>query len=151
MLEQSGSRTPDIDREGLLRLAEDLSRLWNDSLADMRLKKRIVRTLIEGSWLMWITQALTLSDGHIARVLNRLGLKTGRGNSWIAPRVNSLRNHQGIPVYDPARREKEGWLTLDEAAAELRVSASARTTRDPPRTPGRAACAVVDSSGGSGA
>lgn len=36
-----------IDRESLMRLAEDLRQVWGDERADMSLKKRIVRTLIE--------------------------------------------------------------------------------------------------------
>ena len=63
-----------------------------------------------------------LPDGQIARVLNRLGLKTGRDNSWTAGRVTSLRNYHGIPVHDPETCKREGLLTLNEAAASLDVS-----------------------------
>jgi DNA invertase Pin-like site-specific DNA recombinase len=165
LVENGRSRLPDVDREGLLRLAEDLPRVWNDASADMRIKKRIVRTLIEeiladvddeGARIELIVRwiggqhsrlsirkvrkgehrhstdlqvvdivrelATTLSDGQIARVLNRLSLKTGRGNSWIASRVNSLRHYHGIPVYDPQQRAVEGVLTLEEVAEVLRVS-----------------------------
>ena len=65
-----------------------------------------------------------LPDGQIARVLNRLGLKTGRNNNWTAGRVNSLRHYHGIPVYDPEICKQKGLLTLQEAAASLDVSAS---------------------------
>lgn len=165
LLEHGSPHTREADREGLLQLAEDLPRVWNDSSADIRLKKRIVRTLIEEiladvdddaarielivrwtggqhSRLSLRKQrkgehrhttdlqvvdivrelAASLSDGQIARVLNRLSLTTGRGNSWVASRVNSLRHYHGIPVYAPGRREREGRLTLEESAAELRVS-----------------------------
>ena len=60
--------------------------------------------------------AAMLPDGQIARVLNRLGLKTGR--------VNSLRHYRGIRVYDPETCKREGLLTLKEAAALLNVSPS---------------------------
>ena len=46
---KAGERQKDerIDRAALLRLAEDLPGVWHDPKSDMRLKKRIVRTLIE--------------------------------------------------------------------------------------------------------
>ena len=156
-----------IDRTALLELAEDLPRVWHDPVSDLRLKKRIVRTLIEEilvdldeesarihmvvRWaggqharlsvrkkrkgqhryttdrkVVEIVRELAamLPDGQIARVLNRLGLKTGRNNSWTAGRVNSLRHYRGIPVYDPETCKREGLLTLKEAAALLNVSPS---------------------------
>lgn len=154
-----------IDRAALLRLAEDLPGVWHDPESDMRLKKRIVRTLIEEilvdmdeeaarihmvvRWaggqhaqlsvrknrkgqhryttdrrVVDIVRELTalLPDGQIARILNRLGLKTGRNNNWTAGRVTSLRNYHRIPVHDPATCRREGLLTLQEAAASLDVS-----------------------------
>ena len=164
---EAGERRKDerIDRAALLQLAEDLPRVWHDPESDMRLKKRIVRTLIEEilvdvdeesarihmvvRWaggqharlsvrkkrkgqhryttdrkVVEIARELAamLPDGQIARVLNRLGLKTGRNNSWTAGRVNSLRHYHGIPVYDPEICKREGLLTLQEAAASLDVS-----------------------------
>ena len=156
-----------IDRTALLQLAEDLPRVWHDPESGMRLKKRIVRTLIEEilvdvdeesarihmvvRWaggqharlsvrkkrkgqhryttdrkVVEIVRELAamLPDGQIARVLNRLGLKTGRNNNWTAGRVNSLRHYHGIPVYDPEICKQKGLLTLQEAAASLDVSAS---------------------------
>ena len=46
---EAGDRRKDerIDREALLELAEDLPGVWHDPESDMRLKKRIVGTLIE--------------------------------------------------------------------------------------------------------
>lgn len=154
-----------IDRDGLLALAEDLPQIWNDPQADMRTKKRIVRTLIEEllvdvddeaarihlivRWAggqhthlsvpktrkgqhRYTTDrtvvdivrelALMLPDGQIARVLNRLGLKTGHDNTWTAGRDNSLRHHHKIPVHDPEAPKREGLLTLEQAATTLKVS-----------------------------
>lgn len=159
------SRDEGVDRSAILRLAEDLPRVWHDLDADMRVKKRIVRTLIEeilvdidekvgrtdmvvrwaggqhtqltvrrkrtgqhryttdGKVVELVTElAVMLTDGAIAQVLNRLGLKTGRGNNWTAGRVSSLRNHRGIPVHDPEARKRHGLLTLHEAAQQLDVS-----------------------------
>ncbi len=61
-------------------------------------------------------------DSQIAAVLNRLGYRTGRGNTWTASRVVTLRSSHGIPVHDGARTARDGWLTLEGAAAQLEVS-----------------------------
>jgi DNA invertase Pin-like site-specific DNA recombinase len=151
---------------GTLRaLATDLPGVWNDSRADARVKKRIVRTLIEEilvdvdeeagviqAVVRWTggqhsavsvqkrrtgqhryrTDAdavtlirelsLMLPDAQIAGVLNRLGVRTAKGLGWTRNRVCIVRNHEGIPVHDPARAAQEGWLTMDGAAAQAGVS-----------------------------
>lgn len=167
MVFETGERQKDerIDRPALLELAEDLPGVWHDPQCDMRLKKRIVRTLIdeilvdvddEAARIRMVVRwaggqhaqlsvrkrrkgqhryttdrkvveivrelAAMLPDGQIARILNRLGLKTGRNNSWIASRLTSLRHYHGIPVDDPVACKREGLLTLEEAAASLDVS-----------------------------
>jgi Recombinase/Recombinase zinc beta ribbon domain len=137
------ARHSPVDRTALLALAQDFPLVWGAPTTDMRLKKRIVRLLIEEiiatvvpeppqiqlivHWKggkhtrmvvpknragqhRWCTDraivdvvrdlARVLPDGEIARVLDRLGYRTGAGNSWIAPRVASLRNTQSIPVFD---------------------------------------------------
>jgi DNA invertase Pin-like site-specific DNA recombinase len=66
-------------------------------------------------------------DSLIASVLNRNGLRTGRGNFWTRERVTALRSHHEIPVYAAERRVSEGWLNLTEAARLVGVSA--RTLR----------------------
>lgn len=160
----SGDETP-IDRERLLRLGENLPKVWTDERADMSLKKRIVRTLIEeiivdvdkvpGQVEMIIhwkggqhemvqiprnrpghhrhsTDQETVDlvrglaeaaeDKDIARHLNRLGRKTGPGNSWTQSRVASLRYANDIPSYDSGRRKKQGLVNMQEAAQRLGVS-----------------------------
>jgi excisionase family DNA binding protein len=62
------------------------------------------------------------SDEQIATTLNRLGLRTGAGNTWNETRVASLRRYQEFPYYDPD--VKQGSLTLQEAAERLGVSAT---------------------------
>lgn len=62
------------------------------------------------------------SDEQIASTLNRAGLRTGAGNTWNEARVRSLRSHLRLPAFDPAQRE--GFLTLQQAAARLLVSAT---------------------------
>ena len=60
-------------------------------------------------------------DDQIAASLNRMGLRTGQGNSWTARRVRSLRTTHCIAAYRSADKEGQ-WLTMSEAARELRVT-----------------------------
>jgi DNA invertase Pin-like site-specific DNA recombinase len=150
--------------EEFIDLASDLESVWNSPEADARLKKRIVRTLIEeviadvdGSaaeivlhihWKGGVHAELRLprrrrgqinhtskdvvaavrslarlcSDDVIAGVLNRNGLKTGRGNRWTRERVVSLRTWNKIPCFSQVRCGEEGWLKLNEAADIMGVS-----------------------------
>ena len=62
------------------------------------------------------------SDDLIAGVLNRNGLKTGRGNRWSRERVTALRSHHRIPCYRPQTREVGVWMNPSEVAAFLGVS-----------------------------
>jgi DNA invertase Pin-like site-specific DNA recombinase len=59
-------------------------------------------------------------DRAIAVVLNRLGYRTGHGNSWIASRVAQLRHHYQLPNF----QKNDHWLTLQQAADTLGVSHS---------------------------
>jgi hypothetical protein len=68
------------------------------------------------------TLARICPDVSIASVLNRNGLRTGRGNFWTRERVTSLRCHHEIPVYSAEQRAREGWLNLTEAARYVGVS-----------------------------
>ena len=61
-------------------------------------------------------------DQHITGLLNRHGLRTGRGNRWTLERVVALRSHHQIPVYSPPARQAQGWMNLSEAAALIGVS-----------------------------
>jgi DNA invertase Pin-like site-specific DNA recombinase len=148
----------------LAGLAEDLRAVWRAPATDARLKKRIVRTVVQGvvadldepageivlliHWMGGVHTELRLprrrrgqrnstspdiiaavrqlvlvaGDDLIAGLLNRNGLRTGRGNRWTRERVTALRSHHGIPVH---RRTPEGeapWLNLNRAAALLQVS-----------------------------
>jgi hypothetical protein len=153
--------------ENFRELASDLPKIWDDPTTDIRLKKRIVRTLIEEvvadvdttvrevklliHWKGGVhtelnvpirqrgqnsvhhspntVQAVRLlslitNDDHIAGWLNRNGLRTGKGNDWTRERVASLRSKgtRGIAPYSVERKEREGWMTLTEAAAFLNVA-----------------------------
>jgi hypothetical protein len=60
-------------------------------------------------------------DHQIAATLNRLGLKTGAGNTWREGRIRSLRSHLGLANYD-VNRAAQGSVTLEQAAAKLGVA-----------------------------
>jgi excisionase family DNA binding protein len=153
------------DRATLLQLAEDFPRVWTGAATDMRLKKRIVRLLIEEIIVSTVDSAtpqLALiihwtggkhtrlviprnrkgqhryvtdraivdvvgelaraqPDQHIARVLNRLGYRTGAGHAWTQSRVAGLRSHHHIAIFDRSV-DRPALLTMADAATRLGVS-----------------------------
>ncbi len=151
------------DRETLLKLAKRFDEVWHHPAADYRLRKRLVRLLIEeivanvneAESLIELTihwkggkhtelrvlknrtgqhnrctdmevvevvreLAHRLPDSQIARVLNRLGYRTGVGNGFTEPRIKSLRNYHAIPVFKPGSEPPS--LTIEKAAVHLGVS-----------------------------
>ncbi len=60
------------------------------------------------------------SDEEIALTLNRLGLKTGVGNTWNEMRVRSLRSYLKLPGFKAGPNDSR--LNLQEAAERLGVS-----------------------------
>jgi DNA invertase Pin-like site-specific DNA recombinase len=151
------------EKERLLRLGDDLPRVWTAASTTPDMRKRVIRSVIEEVVvdldrtrakilldLHWkggvhthvevrknktgehrfctdrevvdlVRQLATqLSDGGIAPILNRLGLKTGRGNAWTAQRVCSLRSSQGIVAFDPSTPRSV--VTLEQAAAALGIA-----------------------------
>ena len=60
-------------------------------------------------------------DEEIAATLNRLGLRTGTGNTWSEMRVRSARQDRRFPAFDSSRLD-DGMLTLEQAARRLGVS-----------------------------
>lgn len=58
------------------------------------------------------------SDETIAQVLNRLGYRTGQGNTWRVHHVHQLRYWRGLPNHHRTGQ----WLSLEHTARELRVS-----------------------------
>ena len=148
-------------------LAANLDFVWNHPHTDVRIKKRILRTLIEeiivdiereaGEILLvihWqggihtelrvhrrrsgenslhtspdIVEAVRVltricPDEIIAGVLNRNGVRTGKGNRWTKERVTSLRSKRKILKYSPEKQELEGWMNLTQAATYTGVSAT---------------------------
>ena len=148
----------------LAGLADDLRSVWRAPTTDARLRKRIVRAVVQEvvadldepagevvllvHWVGGIHTELRLprrrrgqrnstspdivaavrqlvliaGDDVIAGMLNRNGLRTGRGNRWTRERVTALRSHRGIPVHRTAPEDQAPWLNLNKAAALLRVS-----------------------------
>ena len=68
--------------------------------------------------------ARQLPDEQMARLLNRLGRRTSKGNSWNRDRVRAFRSRRGIPVYREGERQERGELSLREASARLDVDPS---------------------------
>ena len=66
--------------------------------------------------------ARMMPDQAIAALLNRAGKRTGRQNSWTRSRVTSFRSKRGIAVYREGERVERGEVTLNEAAALLKIS-----------------------------
>ena len=68
--------------------------------------------------------ARLMPDRAIAALLNRLGRKTGKGNSWKEANVRSFRSYRGIPVYREGERQERDEMTLNEAAEAVGVGKS---------------------------
>lgn len=62
------------------------------------------------------------SDQGIVSILNRLGIRTGRGHTWTEVRVRSFRDTHAIAVYVEGERRVRGELTMEEASTMLGVS-----------------------------
>jgi hypothetical protein len=60
-------------------------------------------------------------DEQIAATLNRLGLRTGAGNTWNESRVRFAREYHQLPGLDP-NQPRTNFVTLREAAQRLDVS-----------------------------
>jgi len=65
--------------------------------------------------------ARLMPDKQIARLLNRVGKPTGRGNGWTEVRVRSFRDYHQITVYRPGEWAERGEITLQAAAKIIGV------------------------------
>jgi DNA invertase Pin-like site-specific DNA recombinase len=65
--------------------------------------------------------AVSCSDRQIAATLNRLGMKTGAGNTWEEHRVRSARSHLRLPAHDPSKSAGTT-LTMEQAAKRLGIA-----------------------------
>jgi len=57
----------------------------------------------------------TWSDAQMATALNRMGIRTGQGQTWTAERVEQSRRTAGIRAYAPAM-DRQQWMTMRDAA-----------------------------------
>jgi DNA invertase Pin-like site-specific DNA recombinase len=73
-----------------------------------------------------------VSDQEIAAILNRLRLRTGKGNAWTETRVRSMRQKHDITGFSARSRPERTWVTAEEAAGALAISANSvrRLIRD---------------------
>ena len=82
-----------------------------------------------------------LPDELIAGLLNRLGKKTGKGNSWTKSRVCSFRSSHGVAAYRKGERQERGELILSEVAERLSMDpATVRRLIRSGALPARQAC-----------
>src|SRR5262250_432594 len=65
--------------------------------------------------------ARLLPDHSIAPVLNRLGIRSAKGQTWTQLRVRNFRGAHQIPVYREGERAERHELILKEAASRLGV------------------------------
>lgn len=79
-------------------------------------------TIPEDTLSLILELARLMPDQQIARLLNRAGKPTGRGNGWTKTRVCSFRNHHGIAVYREGEWAERGETTLEAAAQIMDVS-----------------------------
>jgi excisionase family DNA binding protein len=68
------------------------------------------------------TLARQQPDAAVAATLNRVGVRTGKGNTWTEARVRSFRSAHGIAVHRPGEMAERGELSLEAAAERLGVS-----------------------------
>jgi hypothetical protein len=64
--------------------------------------------------------ALVCADSSIVSILNRLGYRTGIGNTGTEKRVQHVRHGKGVPACPPL--DQRLWMTMQQAADALRVS-----------------------------
>jgi len=79
-------------------------------------------TVAEDTLSLMRDLARLMPDQQIARLLNRAGKPTGRGNGWTKTRVCSFRSHHGIAVYREGEWVERGEITLEAAAQRMNVS-----------------------------
>jgi hypothetical protein len=86
--------------------------------------QRLVRRGQTGKDMVELVRGLAevAPDKEIARVLNRLGHKTGEGHAWIAARVTWYRHYHEIAVYDPRSQKEKGFINMAQAAERLGIS-----------------------------
>ena len=81
------------------------------------------RWTIPGDTLSLVRElARVMPDRQIARLLNRTGKPTGRGNGWTQARVCSFRSHHSIAVHRPEEWSERDEITLETAAQIMDVS-----------------------------
>src|ERR1700723_4461508 len=64
--------------------------------------------------------AFVWEDAPIVSILNRLGYRTGNGNTWTEKRVQHVRHTNGFPACPPP--DQRLWITMQQGAAALGVS-----------------------------
>ncbi len=91
---------------------------------ELRGRRTLRRSKLPAGDLKSLIDALrkVQTDGAIASVLNRHGIRTSGGETWTAERVRRYRQRAGIKAYDAALKTRSGWLTQSDAATRLDIS-----------------------------
>jgi len=63
-----------------------------------------------------------IHDQKIANLLNRLGKRTGKGNTWTQQRVCSFRNTHKISAYQEGELKDRNEMLIEDAADKLGIS-----------------------------
>jgi hypothetical protein len=98
--------------------------------------------------------ALVCEDSAIVSILNRLGYRTGIGNTWTEQRVQHVRHAKGFPACPPP--EQRRWLTVDHATGRSCIEskrcrcAQACHSEDAPGKTNRQLLSLDDRAGTSG-
>lgn len=108
----------DVERDKVCAEIQWKSKLVTKIEIDKRSRPSSQKYLEENTVELVVLLAKRFSDESIVRHLNRLGLKTGRGNNWTEPRLRHLRSRNKIKNSHQAGTH----MTLTEAAEELGVT-----------------------------
>ena len=79
-------------------------------------------TVPEDTLILVRELARQMPDKQIARLLNRAGKPTGRGNGWTEVRVRSFRHHHEIAIFRPGEWADRGEITLKAAPKIIGVT-----------------------------
>jgi len=90
----------------------------------LRGRRTLRRGKLPASELKSIIETLrkVQTDGAMALVLNRAGIRTASGETWTPERVQRYRRSAGISPYNSTIKTSSGWLTQAETATRLEIS-----------------------------
>jgi predicted DNA-binding protein (MmcQ/YjbR family) len=93
-------------------------------ITELRQKRRSRRPRTTPSRLAGVIGMLrkVSDDAGIARMLNRSGVRTERGETWTKRRVLQFRKRHDIAAFNAKEKRQQGWMLQSEAATSLKIS-----------------------------